>query len=119
MRLTLVGCFDAGLSIGIDDYEFTAEKVQSFERRLGNAQTRMLAKELPTGLAVPMGAGLRVDVLNHPLVKGWCGRAEVIAREGHKDLAHWKERDTPMVVDKTLALFAATKVSSCSTFTVH
>jgi Fe-S-cluster containining protein len=96
MRLTFFASFDIGLSVGIDDSAFASDADVARFSQLIQAPV-VAARDLRQdfGLDLPIGRGLRVDLIHHRMLVDWTGRANEINEKGHPKLSHWDERDGP------------------------
>ncbi len=76
MKLSILGYFDIGLSVGIDDHPFDNEtKIKSFEKGTGLPVT-FPAFSLPVGIRLSLGRGLRVGLSNSDIVSTWQKQAQ-------------------------------------------
>jgi hypothetical protein len=114
MHLSLLGCFDLGLSFGIDDHPFRDQaRVEEFNRRSG-LTAQFPAPDSPLGLASPIGTGLRIDLNKHSLLRVWVEKAQAINDTGDSELSNewWPAPDTDLK-ERARELFTRCQSPTC------
>ncbi len=114
MRLTLLASFDIGLSVGIDDGAFADDAaVATFSQLIKAPAVR--AQDFRPGfdLDLPIGSGLRVNLLHNRILVDWTGRASEILEKGHPDLSHWDQRDGAETVTAAKELMTRCDFTAC------